>query len=793
MPEADEPSRSVTGKEGVAIDASAETRNFFEAVLGSLGEAVFVVNPPDRRILMTNQAVGELFGVDPAELIGQTTRLIYRNEEDHRLLAGRTEEALARGRPYRGEFRFRRADGTVFQAHVTTTAIDPDDWTRGVVSVLRDVSALRDAQERAGHLLAALESRVRKLRCVRQAATLLTDQAQPLEVAFQRVVESIPPALGSVDATWASIEYGDVRVSTGRPDPRGHVIEVGFAGLEGRTGTLKAGYRMEDPDDRLAEAETLVESLGFLLQSHCRGREHRRRTEQERDRFFQLFRASPVASSLSDPRSGVFFDVNEKWELVTGYDRDELIGRSSVEIDLWENPAARARLGERLERERSVDDFRVRFRRKDGAIREAYGSLRVIELEGRPFVFATLHDITDQLLIEERQARMVEQQVALERLGAIGELAGGVAHDINNLLLPILVNVELALPDASADLRPLLEEVKEAAKRGRDLTRKLLSFSGKQTLRKRPLDLAEVVASSRPTLRRLVPEIVTLDFRTTDDLPEIDADPAQLELVLVNLVGNARDAMDASGHIEVSTSVGPARGSDSVYGVSPPEGDYVYLHVSDDGSGIPPDIRSRIFEPFFSTKEDSTGAGLGLSSVLGIVEQHGGHIVVDTDVGEGATFHLGFPVLRGDAGADVEDGDHGELDRNAGEGRGVLVVEDDPAVRRVTSRALRSFGFRVVEAEDGSKALAALESREADVDVIISDMVMPGMTGLDLRQAVRESWPDLPVLFVSGYSWSTLTEQGVDRDSVSILEKPFTPQQLVRAVHATLSESEKQR
>ncbi len=546
MPEAKDPPRSPTGRDGVAIDASAETRNFFEAVLGSLGEAVFVVNPPDRRILMTNQAVGELFGVDPAELIGQTTRLIYRSEEDHRLLASRTVEALARGRPYRGEFRFRRADGTVFQAHVTTTAIDPDDWTLGVVSVLRDVSALRDAQERAGHLLSALESRVRKLRCVRQAATLLTDQTQRLEVAFQRVVDSIPSALGNVEATWASIEYGDVEVSTGRPDPRGHVLEAGFSGLEGRTGTLRAGYRMKDRDERIPEAETLVESLGFLLQAHCRGREHRRRTEQERDRFLRLFRTSPVATSLSDPRTGVFVDVNEKWVSITGYGREELIGRSSVEIDLWENAADRAKLAERLERERSVDDFRARFRRKDGALREAYGSLRVIELEGRPLLFATLQDVTDQLLFEERQARMADQQVALQRLGAIGELAGGVAHDINNLLLPILVNVELALPDASEELGTQLEEIREAAKRGRDLTRKLLSFSGKQTLQKRPLDLAGVVESSRPTLRRLVPATVILEVRTTDDLPGIGADPAQLELVLVNLVGNARDAVDGS-------------------------------------------------------------------------------------------------------------------------------------------------------------------------------------------------------------------------------------------------------
>ncbi|MGE0161343.1 MAG: ATP-binding protein, partial [Gemmatimonadales bacterium] len=413
-------------------------------------------------------------------------------------------------------------------------------------------------------------------------------------------------------------------------------------------------------------------------------------------------------------------------------------------------------------------------------------------IDGRRHWFTSMIDATAQTRVEEERAQLAERARTLERLGEIGNLAGGVAHDFNNLLLPILINVELAIPEAVGEARARLQEIQDAALRGRELTKKLLAVGRRQALHVAAVDLNTLVRAAEPLLRRLVPESIGMRLELDEADVNARADATLLEQIVVNLVVNARDAVGRDGHITVATHAtlgteGDRAGDDTIeLGTDAPSSDLVWLAVSDDGPGIPPDIRTRIFEPFFTTK-DGSGTGLGLATVLGIVRQHEGRILVETQVGSGTRFRVGLPRASADANAEGDAANAPAiLDASAGRGRTVLVVEDDPAVRRVTVRALGAYGFSVVQAENATEALATLRGPSPGIDIVVSDMVMPGMTGLELREALRDVAPGLPVLFVSGYSARVLSDHGIDRDSVRIVEKPFSPESLARAVFETL-------
>lgn len=785
-----------------ALDGSVDPGVLFGAVLGAIGEAVFVVRPSDRTIILSNAAAAEIFGVDPGELVGSDTRILHASDEDYRMLAERGAAQLELGRPYHAEHPFRKWDGEVFDASVRITAVDPEDWRQGVVCVLRDVSTLRAAQGTASQATAELEQRVSELRCLQSVATTLVDHGQSLEEALRRTVELLPRAVRHPQRASAEGLYGGLRVTSSGPLGDGPGISSRFEGLEGSVGTLVLRYARdlakeegggpeeggESPVFR-PEEQNLLDAVAALFETHVRAREQKERTRLERDRFFELFRASPVAMALSDADTSVFMEVNDHWCRVTGYDRDEIVGSSTADLVLWDRPEERESLRSRLGEEGMIENFHLRFRRRDGAVREASGSALQAELEGRTVWFSTLHDVTEQVRLEEERARMVERRAALERLGAIGELAGGVAHDINNLLLPILVNIDLALPGASAELEAQLQEIRESALRGRTLTRKLLTFAQRQTLHRTTLDLDDVLRSAEPVLRGLLPETVTLEVEPAGDLPSIRIDAAQVEQALVSLVTNARDAVEGDGRIRISTYAREVADAGD-FGVKG-SGCYVYLEVGDDGRGIPQEAREKIFEPFFSTKHATESTGLGLSTVLGVVEQHGGYIELDTETGRGTELRLGFPcALEAEAtDAEVTEGPM-EIDASRGEGKTVLIVEDDTAVRAVTGRALRAYGFETLAAADAPTALELLDSHGRRIDLIISDIVMPGMTGLDLRAELQKRTMDIPMLFVSGYSWGALEEHGVDPDAFDLLQKPFSPSQLVDAVLSLIAQEE---
>ncbi len=391
------------------------------------------------------------------------------------------------------------------------------------------------------------------------------------------------------------------------------------------------------------------------------------------------------------------------------------------------------------------------------------------EVEG---VLAMVADVTDQK-IAEAQLRQAQ------RLDAVGQLAGGVAHDFNNLLTVIDGYAEMLLAQADGPARADLSAIRDAADRAGGLTRQLLAFSRHQTVKPRAVDLNELVGGIEEMLRRLIREDVNLQVQTRAEPATVRADPGQLEQVIVNLAVNGRDAMPDGGRLTLATDHVILACDDAArLGLSP--GGQVVLSVTDTGCGMPPEVQARAFEPFFTTK-DQKGTGLGLSTAYGIIRQAGGHIAVDSAPDAGSTFRVYLPAVA--ATADPRQADP-SAERPAGGDETILLVEDDSAVRDLTARILTAAGYRTLVAANGQEAMD-LTRRHLTVDLLLTDVIMPGMNGRQVADQLAEIIPGLPVVFTSAHTHGILDER-IEDAAVAFIDKPFTAASLTRTIREAL-------
>jgi two-component system cell cycle sensor histidine kinase/response regulator CckA len=412
---------------------------------------------------------------------------------------------------------------------------------------------------------------------------------------------------------------------------------------------------------------------------------------------------------------------------------------------------------------------------------------------GEAAVLLSIRDNSEESKLKSQVAQATKMQ-------AVGQLAGGVAHDFNNILTAIIGHCDLMLlrhAPGDSDYDDI-QQVKNNSNRAAGLTRQLLAFSRQQTLRPQVLQLPDVVADVSNLLKRLLDETIELEVRHGRNLGLVRADPGQLEQVIINLGVNARDAMPHGGKISISTQAVVASDVRALKSDILPVGDYTSLIFSDSGNGIPPHVIGKIFEPFFTTKAVGKGTGLGLSTVYGIIKQSGGYIFADSKPGQGTTFSIYFPVHH----PTKEDLERATLNsppvkataRKELWGTGhILLVEDEDMVRAVAERALTRQGYTVVTASEGEEALGLLAvqaDKEQQFDLIVSDVVMPNMDGPTMAKHVRKNYPDLPILFMSGYAEEQL-RKSIDLDKVNFLPKPFSVAQIAEAVGETLAEHAK--
>ena len=525
------------------------------------------------------------------------------------------------------------------------------------------------------------------------------------------------------------------------------------------------------------------------LADHCGSALERLRIEAAlRESREQLQRAESVAlvMTVHVGLDGRWLKVPPKLLELLGYSEAELRSRTVMELAHPEDLALiGAELRKLMSGEVRTSDHTVRLLRRDGGtIWISANASPVQNAAGRTLYFLVyVRDVTERKILEEqlRQAQKME---------AVGQLAGGVAHDFNNLLTAIIGNAELLLRVIEPEDQRRMDvlEINRAAHRAATLVRQLLAFSRKQVLQPRVVDLNAVVTELSTMLQRIIGEHVALRLELQPELGRVLADPGQLEQVITNLAVNARDAMPSGGTLTIRTA-----GVDAAdVPVESPEsmtlvGPLVELSVQDDGVGMDERTLARLFEPFFTTKELGRGTGLGLATVYGIVRQSGGHIKVKSRLHHGSTFTVYLPRTEG-PGERLEE-PLAWMDRPRAAGT-VLVVEDEESVRRLASRVLRARGYRVLEARDGAQALELMRDHEGPVDLLLTDIIMPGLGGPALAERMRGGRPDLKVLYITGYSEEAIRQHGVLPAGGALLEKPFTAHQLAERVRAALLATE---
>ena len=399
---------------------------------------------------------------------------------------------------------------------------------------------------------------------------------------------------------------------------------------------------------------------------------------------------------------------------------------------------------------------------------------------------AIVRDITARKKVEEEKAALEEQLIQSQKMEAVGKLAGGIAHDFNNLLTAVSGYAELAMMQTPVSDRTTqyLQEIHKSAARASDLTRQLLAFSRQQVFEPKVLDLNQLVIDLDRMLRRLIGEDIELVILTTQEKSAVHVDPGQMEQVIVNLAVNSRDSMPEGGKITIETSIVGYHDASSRPYREVPTGDYVLLTVTDTGTGITDEVKEHIFEPFFTTKDVGKGTGLGLSTCYGIVKQSGGYITVESEYGHGTTFRIHVPHVNEEVHY-IQQQD--ELLYMPSGDETVLVVEDEPTVRALTSNILNQQGYTVLEASNGVEALRiAQEHLGTEIDILVTDVVMPLMSGLELADRFMSLHPDSTVLFMSGYTDHTVINNSELETDGNFMAKPFSPSTLAHKVREVI-------
>ena len=399
-------------------------------------------------------------------------------------------------------------------------------------------------------------------------------------------------------------------------------------------------------------------------------------------------------------------------------------------------------------------------------------------------VLVCIQDITERKLADAEKQRLEEQVRQGQKMESIGRLAGGVAHDLNNMLTPILGYSELLLMEVSdADARESVQEIHSASLRAQNMVSQLLAFGRKQTLQVQKVDLNDTLTDLEKLLRRTIREDIEIAMHLDEELPNVQADVGQIEQVIMNLAINAQDAMPGGGKLIFETHQVEL---DTEYVAKHPEaktGSHVLLAIHDTGQGMDKETVDQLFEPFFTTKEKGKGTGLGLATVHGIIKQHGGNIWVYSEPGIGTTFKVYLPVVEQEIADNMDQATQSE--KNEGT-ETVMVVEDDPNVRKLTTNLLKQHGYSVISASSGNECLEKLSEYTGPLDLLLTDMIMPEMNGKDLFEQVKQSFPRIRVLYMSGYPQDVISKNGVLGPEINFIQKPFTVQNMAAKVRVAL-------
>jgi PAS domain S-box-containing protein len=505
----------------------------------------------------------------------------------------------------------------------------------------------------------------------------------------------------------------------------------------------------------------------------------RKRTEESHARLALAVEQSAEAITITDPQANIVY-VNPSFERTSGYTREEVMGKNPRILKSGkQGPEFYRAMWEKLARGETWSG-RMINRAKDGKLFEEEATIAPVHDESGRLVnyVAVKRDVT-------RESELEHQLRQSQKMEAVGQLAGGIAHDFNNLLTIVAGYSQLVLDglEPNHPLRENVEEIARAGERAASLTRQLLAFSRRQILMPQVLDLNAVVANMDKMLRRLIGENIELVTHTASNLGHVKADPGQLEQVILNLAVNARDAMPFGGRLTIETSNVELDNAYARAHATVAPGPHVMLAVSDSGVGMDAETQAHVFEPFYTTKEQGKGTGLGLATVYGIIKQSGGHIWLYSELGRGTTFKIYFPCVTEEPRS-ARAGHPSTTDLRGKET--ILLVEDQAEVRALAQTVLKSMGYTVLAAAEPAQAIRMAGAHEDDIHLLLTDVVMPTMNGVQLAKHLASLRPQMKVLYMSGYTDNAVVHQGILDESTHYIQKPFTPQALSGKVREVL-------
>jgi two-component system, cell cycle sensor histidine kinase and response regulator CckA len=762
-------------------EAALRERNaFVETILASTGDGL-VVFDRDLRVTVWNPAMEEMLGLTADLVLGR--RLVDASSEAVAVDQERVVvEVLETGHSQWREFALPSSPGR------------REGWARALYEPHRD----------AGGRIVGVVASIRDITPKHAGEAMLRDQA----VFVQELLNAIPTPITAKDRDGRVLVCNDAYAFGNYGLPRDQVVgktnrelgqrdaamhaehdrkamrsgvpEVYEADRYMADGTVRRHVVIKAPiRSASGEITGTVTADQDITERHAAEQALRRSEE----RFRTLFDFASDAIFIHGV-GGSFVEVNRTACQRLGYSRDELLAMSPTDIDAPEFAPLVAEREAVLERE-GTSFFETAHIRKDGTVIPVEVSATIIDLGGDPAVLSIARDVGERRRAEAERNELQEQLASAQKMEAIGRLAGGVAHDFNNLLTAIRGFAELHLadhPPGDAGRADVLE-IERAADRATQLTAGLLAFARRAEAHAMKVDLPAIVRDTMALLRRLVGEDVVIRLDADSNVPLVLVDPVQIEQVLLNLAANARDAMPAGGTLVIAVKPATLTKAFVKSHAGARTGHYVLLEVSDTGVGMDETTRAHIFEPFFTTKRSGEGTGLGLASVYGIVKVADGYIDVRSRPGHGSVFRAYFPAVEGaKPSAEVAPS---AVDAHRGANETILLVEDEPAVRQFAQRVLQERGYRVHAYGDPAAALEAATRDLGSYDALVSDIVMPSMSGPALAERILAARPDLPVLFMSGYEAGALPE-GAPKP----LAKPFTARDLAVAVGALFGRSD---
>ncbi len=786
----------------------------FVRLLESLANGVVIADQVGT-IVYANHFLENMFGYDSGQLLGQRVEELLPAElrkvhADHRANYSNSPETRLMGAGR--DLLARRRDGSVFPVEVGLSPMQTHEGLR-VVAIVTDISKRKHAEQQS---------------ILQRDVALVLSRSDSIEGAAPSLLETIATTLGwKVAALWLfdagsqTLRNSGFWRAPGRSTPAfetssrrlsfrkgegllGRVLETGMpkwisdltavekfvragdakaAGLRSAfelpilTGTQTLGVLEFFADEVSPYDEGLIE-IAVAVASQIAQFMERKRSERALGIFEERYRSlfeNAVFGILRSTSSGEILDINPAAVTMLGYESVDQVLQLNLYSDIYKNPSDRQRLLETSTALDRFDGFETEWMTRTGGTIQVRLSGRVLRGDnGRLAGFeGIVEDISQRKLLEQqyRQAQKME---------AIGRLAGGVAHDFNNLLTIIAVSTDTLLDLASNNeaLRQTADEIARATEQGASLVRQLMAFSRTQPQTPAPVSLNDVIGSSRRMLQILAGEDIRFEFNLHTGKCLVAIEPSRLEQILMNIVANARDAMAGGGVVKITTSsveIDEERAALSI-GLKP--GTYVRLDIADTGEGISAEVLPHIFEPFFSTKSEGRGSGLGLSTVYGIVRQNEGHIVCESVAGQGAMFSVFLPQAEASAPSAAISEAPSKV-RHGSET--ILLVEDEPDLRASIRRILERNGYQVVVASNGIEAIKLSEDRPHGFDLLVTDIALPQMRGTELAQRLLERYPLMRVLYMSGYS-----EERVPSDALHFIPKPFRREALVRKIREVL-------